>query len=426
MNLQPKLSLICLFTFLLSIGTLCGFGQIPDSYLSTHATDLSSGMITTDQAIGDGFYDHQLFLVGEIHGIKRGQDVDLAFLKLLNQKLKLTTYIMEVDFAKAYLLNQYLESGDESLIDAVFEDWIAQNAQWANTDFQDKIRKIRVYNQSLNAVQRIHFEGIDRIQHPLLVARYFKEVLKGKWFENYSSLFDPLMNALELKSDSLIRQCAGQLLTTLKDKSQFKKTGNNWKNTMFALKNCSLIQSPREEVMQANFKELYKIRNWKREKLYSFLGFGHILQSKVNDGKGSFLAYRLENDPELPLKGKIVSIAMIYLDSKMSMPTVALPAPFQDKGKRFTAFSEYNHDGPLIKLNGIDAFKLATKPNTTTLFNLNAIGSPYLNQILAIKYADMMPKDQRLYFNEKEKFMTDYFQYVVLIRNSAQTNPILP
>jgi len=408
-----------LLLFVLITRNVCG--QPAATYLATHATDLSIGTIKDSKTIGPDFYTNHLFLVGEIHGIKRGQDVDLALLTLLNKKINLTTYIAEVDFAKAYFLNQYLADGDESLIDAVFKDWAEQDAQWANTDFQDKIRKIRRYNMTLKPEQRIHFEGVDQIHNPLLVARYFKEILKDSQFKNSRLAFDPLLVTLEMKNDSLIIQSAAQLIDKLNKDHSVKND-----EILFALKNCTQVKISREAVMHSNFKELFRMRNWEKQKLYSFMGFGHILQSKTNNDKSVFLAYRLENDTSLPLKGKIVSIGMIYLDSKMSMPSAGLPAQFQDKGKRFTAFSQYNHDGPLIMLDGIADFKAVTKENSTTLFDLHASGSPYLTKSFVIKYAKIMPKEQRLYFDEKGKFITDYLQYVVLIRNSAETNMLLP
>jgi len=410
---------LLLLLFVLITGNVCG--QSPANYLASHATDLSTGTIKDISTISPDFYTNHLFLVGEIHGIKRGQDVDFALLTLLNKKIKLKTYIAEVDFAKAYFLNHYLANGDEALIDAVFKDWAEQDAQWANTDFQDKIRKIRRYNLTIKADQRIHFEGIDQIHNPLLVARYFKETLKDGQFKNSRLSFAPLLNALEMKNDSLIIQSAALLIGKLENDDSGKMA-----EALFALKNCTLIKTSREAVMHTNFKELFVMRHWENQKLYSFMGFGHILQSKTNNDKSVFLAYRLENDPSLPLKGKIVSIGMIYLDSKMSMPSAGLPAQFQDKGKRFTAFNQYNHDGPLIKLDGIADFKEVTKENSTTLFDLHASGSPYFTQSFVIKYAEIMPAEQRLYFDEKGKYITDYLQYVVLIRNSEETNMLLP
>lgn len=168
------------------------------------------------------------------------------------------------------------------------------------------------------------------------------------------------------------------------------------------------------------------MRNWQREKLYAFLGFAHVLQSKANTGKVAFLGHLLANDPDLPLKGKIASIGMLYLDSKMSIPTVAVPEKWQQKGKRFSPVTIYNHDGPLVRYESIDQFKAVTRTHTNTLFDLGAAGSPFLNKVFDIHYDPQMSKSQQLLLNEEGKFSTDYFRYLILVRNSESTSPVLP
>lgn len=415
------------FLFIAALLTvLNGYGQSVASYLSAHHADLSTEPAKNDPVFNARFYKNQLFIAGEIHGIKSGQDIDYFLLTLLNKKVNMTTYVAEFDFSKAYFLNKYLTTGDESLIDSVFSDWAEQNAQWANTDFQRKIKKIRSYNLTLKPKQRIHFEGIDQIQNPVLVARYFKELLQDQQFSKIRSSFAPLINALVLKNDSLIINTAQKITQTLKEKAEPRLSGNKTNELLFALTNCLSVKKSRETVITDNFKQLFKIKNWKDQKLYGFLGFAHVLQSRANDSKNSFLANRLENDTSLPLKGKIASIALIYVDSKMTTPTFELPAAWQNKGKRYTTFDQFNHDGPLIKLDGIEEFKAITKSNTLTIFDLAAPSSPYLTKSLDIHYASIMPAELHLLLNEKGKMITDYFQYLVLVRNSAPTNPILP
>jgi hypothetical protein len=404
---------------------LSGFAQDTiESYLHNNAVNLTSHDLDNSKTINNSFNNYQLFLVGEIHGIKSGQDVDFTLLTYLNHKLKVKTYVAEFDFAKAYLLNKYLQTGNENLIDSVFRDWAREDAQWANTDFQEKIRKIRIYNQSLNPLQKIHFEGIDQIQNPLLVADYLKELLSEKQYNDVNKLFNPLIHALEAKNDSLIISTSADLLDTLRKVK--KLNGNKADDLLFAVKNCTQVRASREAVMYSNFKELFKLRNWEKEKLYGFFGFFHILQSKANGGKSSALANRLQNDKELTLRGKILSIGVLYIDSKMTTPNSALPEAWQQKGKRYATINQYNHDGPLVRLDGIEDFKKVTKPNTITLFNLITPGSPYLNKSLDIHYADIVPESQRLQMNESGKHITDYFQYVILVRNSEPTNPIIP
>ena len=397
-------------------------GQDNTSYLLDHATDITRGISTT-QITNPLFFNNQLFLLGEIHGIQKGQDGDYGLVTLLNQKIKLNTYVAEFDFAKAYFLNQYLNTGDEGLMDAVFQDWIKQDAQWANQDFQRKIRKLRAYNQNLKPDQRIYFEGIDQIQNPALVARYLNILFKDPSLHKVHSSFRGLITALAAKNDSLIIALSSQLQTDAGINSLHIEP-SKLAELKYVLSNCKSIKSSREGVLYDNFSDLFKMRNWGNKKLYGFFGFAHILQSVGNQGKFKSLAVRLEEDPNLQLKGNVVSIAMLYLDSKMMMPTSGLPAAWQNKTKRFSSVNQFNHDGPLVKFDGIEVFKSNTKPNSTTLFYLRENGSPFLKTRANIIYADMMPQGQRLMLDEKDKFITDYFQYIVLVRNSDATLPV--
>lgn len=397
--------------------------QNVNSYLSNHAIDLSTGISNHTAQLDSTFFNHQLFILGEIHGIQKGQDIDYDMVTMLNRQLNLNTYIGEFDFAKAYFLNQYLETGDEKLIDDVFEDWSAQNSQWGNKDLQHKVRRIRLYNQGLKASQRIYFEGIDVIHNPVLVARYLTTLLKDPSLKKLSNSFQPLIAALTAKNDSLISSVVTKLKSQIERNTQLKGS-SKLEDLKFALKNCVLKNTHRETMLHDNFVDLYKIRNWKDKKLYAFFGFGHVYQSLGNPGKYKSLAYLIDNDEKLPLKGKVLTIALLYVDSKMMMPTFALPEVWQTKGKRYSDVTQFNHDGTLVNMEGIEDFKAVTKPNTATLFNLEGEGSPYFRKSLNINYGDMMPKSQRLLLNEEGKYTTDYFQYIVLVRNSEATVPL--
>jgi len=417
MNALRKL--LCIPLMLL---TLQALAQQNEAYLRRHAVPVDADSLMDNKMLDSDFYAHQLFLVGEIHGIQKGQDIDYTFLTVLNRRRKVKTYVAEIDFAKAYFLNEYLKTGDERLIDAVFKDWVEQDAQWANIDFQQKIRKIRLYNQSIKKGSGIHFEGIDQIQNPSLVADYLQVMLKAK--PVYLKEADALIKALQLKNDSLIVQQAGLLLQ--KWEHSLKRGNTDDDNLRFALGNCIAISSPREIQLFNNFKKLFAMRNWKDEPLYGFFGFAHVLGAKANNGRSTSFAYMLAHDEALRLNGKIAAVGLLYVDSKMMTPNRSLPAAWQQKGTRFTAIGQYNHDGPLVKLQDIESFKGASVPGSVTLFDLAASDSPYLNTALAITYAAMMPASQRLLLNAAGAKITDYLKYVLLVRNSEGTQPIKP
>ena len=418
MNILQKLFYIPALLF-----TMHAAAQEDISYLQTQAVSVNADSLAVSKILGQEFFSHQLFMVGEIHGIQKGQDIDYTLLTFLNRKFNVKTYIAEVDFAKAYLLNQYLKTGDERLMDSVFRDWTEQDAQWANTDFKDKIRKIRLYNKSVKPAATIHFEGIDQIQNPQLVEAYLRNRLIAR--PGFLQDAKMLLAALQAKNDTLIIKESTELLKQWDRRNVLSVTKNRDADIRFALINCMQISSAREAQMYKNFKMLYRSRNWNLEKLYGFFGFAHVLAAKANGGRSTSFVYMLSHDTELNLQGKIASIGLLYVDSKMMMPNKGLPAAWRQKGTKFTAIGQYNHDGPLIRLDGIESFKSATKQGSVTLFDLASAGSPYLMKSLEIKYADIMPVSQRLLLNAPRAHITDYLQYAILVRNSAATNPIM-
>lgn len=399
--------------------------QSVTEYLNQNKVDVTTG-ISKGGILNREFFNHQVFLLGEIHGVQKPQEIDLHLLTLLNKEAGVRTYVAEVDFAKAYFLNQYLQTGNESLLDTIFADWDKQTAQWANKDFQQKIRNIRKLNQTLPAGKTISFVGIDQIHNPALAARYFNEVLAGRNLNTLKPRFEKLITLLRTPgTDSLIATEAKQLLNQLNSQNNQGFNRPVYNQIVFGLEVCAAKTSKsREKTIYNNFKYLYKQLNWNKEKVYGFWGFFHVLQSKTNGGKGQSFTNALLSDADLNLKGKIVSMACLYSGSKMMMPTASMPQMWAEQGKRYSAVSQFNNDGPLMMVNNLTPFKEASQPNTATLFKLDGAGSPFLTEKADIKYNAFMPREQQILLDEEGKFMANYFQYLILIRNSAATTPI--
>jgi hypothetical protein len=395
-------------------------------YLKKNRADITQ-QVTESAIVNDDFFKYQVFLLGESHGIREPQAVDFNFLKLLNQKAGVRTYVAEVDFAKAWYLNEYLDYGDEAKLDSVFADWVRQDAQWANKDFQEKIRKIRALNQTLPVNKRIHFTGIDQIQSPVLVADYLDALLATKPLMRYKADFSTLSRLLRKAApDSVISEEATRLIAQLQTSTFARLASTERQKLTFALTNCKQIGARREGVIYENFKTCYQMQNWAKQKIYGFWGFFHVLQAKTNEGKSSSFVDRLLSDTTLALRGKVLSIGFLYVGCKMALPTQFLPPMVQAKGKRFTVFDQMNYDGPMTKFDFIDDFKQVTQPNTVTLFKLDGPASPFMQKPIKITYSNFMPAAQRLQLNEPGKQMADYFQYVILVRDSPAVTTILP
>lgn len=390
--------------------------------------DITNGIPENLPVFDGAFYQNQLFLLGESHGFQKVQDVDFTLLKHLNQRVGVRYYVAEVDMSKAYFLNQYLQTGNDSTLMRVFRSWIQETAQWANRDFFRKIQRIRALNQTLPASRQIRFLGLDRIQDRALVADHLGELLAGKKLPASARILtDSLRIRLTTKTpDSLRADLAEKLLTNLTAKStDYQKAIGAATVTEFRhlLQNVVYLKTlrSREKTIVANFQTLYKTMNLQTEKLYGLWGFFHVLQAKLPDGVTSFAAMLRELD--LPVRDKIVSLSCSYVGSKMMVPTAFLPPFWQEKGKTYSRVDKFNNDGPMMITEGIETLKAATQPNTVTLFKL--VGSVAGSQPITVSYSPFMPKEQQMMFDPARP-VTDYYQYVVLIRDSDATEPLLP
>ncbi|UHG94728.1 hypothetical protein [Spirosoma oryzicola] len=373
------------------------------------------------------FYQQQLFLLGESHGIQQGQALDFALLKHLNQRTGLRYYLAELDATKAAYVNRFLETGDEKSLQLVFRSWIAQTAQWANQDYLTKLRRVRALNQRLPRNRRIRWVGIDRIQDKPLVAQELVALLgKEKLPESVAPLAESLWQSLQRdSSDRLVAKLATSWLAQWPQlaASFHKSLGARAQVLHERLLNMSYLTSlpNREAILFANFKAL--LPRLGREKLYGLWGFFHVLQSPLLGVPKPFACLVKESD--LAIHDKLVSLSCSYLDSYMMMPTQFLPPDWQDKGHRYSRVNQFNNDGPLMQVEGIKTMRAATQANTLTVFALDRPESFARTTPLRIRYSAYMPKSQQLQF-DPHRPITDYFQYIILVRNSEMTQPIAP
>ncbi|SDJ56415.1 hypothetical protein [Chryseobacterium jejuense] len=167
----------------------------------------------------------------------------------------------------------------------------------------------------------------------------------------------------------------------------------------------------RDSAMIVNFKNAVKKQHIEHEKFYGLFGFYHVLQHGVKKDKKPF-AEELKNSGF-----KTSSIVSYPLDSEMYLPkNPQFPTPEDEK------IDWINADGPFMLVKGINDFKEFAKPNSMTLFKLNSNNSPYQQADKLISVKSRMFGES---FNpQKNTHTLDYFQYVVITRNSKALTPI--
>lgn len=374
----------------------------------------------------DAFYQNQLFLLGESHGVQKPQELDFALLKHLNERVGVRYYIAEVDPSKAYFINQYLQTGNDSTLMKVFRSWVNNKEQWANRDFYRKIGRIRALNQTLPAERRIRFVGIDRIQERKLVAEHLIELLAGRRLSPTARpLADTLLNRLQtLRPDSLRAEAATAWLNDLNaNPNTYRQLpADRLSELKHVLSNVVYLKTlKREPTIFANFKTFVENTDLKNEKLYGFWGFFHVLQAPTANRSKPFAA--LVRESNLPMHDKIASITCLYVDCQMMLASAYLPPMWQTPGKTFSRVDQFNNNGPMMRTEGIEQLMALSRPNTLTLFKMT--GTDAGQRPGRITYSPFMPKEQQFNFEENRP-MTDYFGYTILVRNSDMTEPLVP
>jgi hypothetical protein len=331
-------------------------------------------------AIADADLDKRLIVLGEIHGMAVGQDLDFAMLRMLNAKKGIRFYVGEFDVAQAASFNAYLADGDEAALRRVFKFWIEEGAQWGNKEFFEKVRRIRALNATLPAERQIRFIGVDRVQDmPLMAARL--ETLLAKTPPNAWPGHAKLIAALSApdartanRAAAPLPQAAVEAARTMPTDAPQGADPAAWPalfETVTALSDRALVKG-REATIVAALERLARDPAYANEHFYGFWGQFHVLDAVVSGAKPMV---RLLNEGNSPFKDNTLSVNILNVSSDMMIPSKGLPEAMRPK-EPSVAFP-YSLDSPLLlNVNGINDLVAASK-GRLTLFKLNGDGSPY-------------------------------------------------
>lgn len=340
------------------------------------------------------FYDNRLFLLGESHGVAAPQVLDLELLTHLNARIGLTDYLAEVDPVQGARLNQYLETGDEAVLDRVFDFWTESGAQWGNTAFEAKLRGVRALNQTLPADHRIHVLGIDAVQDwPLLVA----------WLEEQGVTVDAA--ALAAATTNAAR--ATVVLSVLPE----ALTSPVVDRLRVALTTTAAARG-REQAIFDTYASAVTGGELGDRPAYGLWGLFHVIQGGVNKAQ-PFAARVAASD--LPTAHRLVSLVVLSLDSAVQIP---VPMPGGVQRMRLDSF---NIDGPFVKVKGSATLRAASEPNTMTLFDPGAAGTPFTG---GGDFTDIQTSvGQSFVMDDPERPMASLVQYIGVFRNADWAPP---
>lgn len=368
------------------------------AFLKAHV--VASGPVTGGLSFDfpAAFYDNKLFLLGESHGVAAPQVLDLELLTHLNARIGVRDYVAEVDPVQGARLNQYLETGDEAVLDRVFDYWTKSGAQWGNTAFEAKVRGVRALNQTLPADRRIHFIGVDAVQDWPLLAAW---VVEQGGQADAAALAGATTNAARatIAQNWLATVPASPVNSPLTDRLRGVLDG-----TARAI--------GREAVIFDTYSRAVTGGELGERPAYGLWGLFHVIQGGVNNAQ-PFAARVAASD--LPTARRIVSLAVMSLDSAVQIPA---PTPAGVQRMRLDSF---NIDGPFVKVKGSATLREASTPNAIVLFDIGAQGTPFTS---GGDFTDIRTSvGQSFVMDHPERPAASFVQYVGVFRNSDWAPP---
>lgn len=373
-------------------------------YLEQNSTTIPLEESFSYDILTEDIEKNKLIMVGEIHGFKEPTVFDFDFFKYLHENHGVRTYFAELDFVQSTLMNQFLRSGDEVLLNEILEKWIVAQGR-NNKDYYDKYKKFYLFYQELSEDEKFKFIGVDKVQNWSLLNKYINKL----------SSVDTTLNPLTIGD--------GGYLPVLKNRiDTLNELYSANSETLYLLshlsKNITYYEEKlmREDVMFKNFEDLYTDLGLRNEKTYGYFGLFHIFQYRVNGDHP--LASQIRTS-ELGLEDKILSINFLMNDSHMVRPSNSLPKFLQDEGK-YTRMAVGADNVLVMYLYGIKDLKRMTKENEKSLIKMNGEISPYANSSRLTKTIQLLPVTDVFKMEDKGK---PYVQYTIFVRNSDWAEP---
>ena len=340
----------------------------------------------------------QVFLSGaQCHGTTANYDLQFALLTALHKQAGVRYLLLDSGYATAQVYNDYVQSGNAKLLNMALEGIRFSNSSCnEHRLFWEKIYK---YNQSLPPAEKIKVIGID-VEYQIGTALNYLNFLS----DNQLGHLYPITEYLG-STKALARYVGGVKGKYSEDPQSFENAfGDNISRFEMVLQNltdtvaANLSRSffpEREKIMYANFLAAYN--NDPAGKYFGHFTMGHIYQRRANVGEmedADRLAMLLVQE-DSPVRDRVISIAAMYHDSEFRF--------YYGVFESYRVFNFYVADPvPLFKTASTDY----------TLYKLNGDESPFTWDTYTVT-------------NPSGGVTTDYYQYLLLIKNSKSTTPNL-
>jgi len=381
--------------------------------------------------------DKKIILTNEEIGIKENEQIQYKFISYLMDTWKLKYFLVDVGYAEAAIINEYLQTGDEALLESYNNS--SMGYAFIGDSKQDMLKKLYLKNSQLNDNKKLNIVGIGIRESYEFIDLYFKRIisrnpdLTEKQMENINNFLENLKSEeiitnisndeeLEKRNEIILKHIDNFYSDINANEEEYKEALNddlnNIKIVLDNIKNLQEIMKTYHQddsnnkngnekysqYLYDNLNSFYKDMNMKRCYIHVYQVYSY--QHKVLDV--DFLGAKIAKDKKF--KDKILGINVIYQKGKFDFDNTQIQIN--------TAREDLNTILEEIKLDKEDM-----------VIDLNNSRSPYRRKFTPIYFP--FP-DDALYPQEnvageeiggiigkKPGVTTDYFQGVIIIKNPS-------
>ncbi len=445
MNYKIKKEIIITLAFVIGFILLIGgmYISLPaneKSYIGKNSSNIDFTNYEDYSALeifDDSVKDKKIVLTNEEIGIKENAQIQYKFISYLMDTWKLKYFLVDVGYAEAAIINEYLQTGDESLLESYNNS--SMGYAFIGDSTQEMLKKLYLKNSQLPDNKKLNIMGIGINESVQSVDLYFKRIisrnpdLTDKQIENINNILENLKSEeiitnisndeeLEKRNEIILKHIDNFYSDINANEEEYKEALNDdLNNIKIVLDNIRNLQEIMKtyhqddsnntngnekysQYLYDNLNSFYKDMNMKRCYIHVYQIYSY--QHKILDV--DFLGAKIAKDKKF--KDKVLGINVIYQKGKFNFDNTHMQIN--------AAREDLNTLLEEIKLDKEDM-----------VIDLNNSRSPYKRKFTPIYFPfpddilysqeDVAGEEVGGIIGKKPGVTTDYFQGVIIIKNPS-------
>ncbi|WP_346884791.1 hypothetical protein [Clostridium sp. UBA4395] len=445
MNFKIKKEIIITIAFVIGFIFLIGgmYISLPaneKSYIGKNSSTIDftnyedySGLGIFDSSIKD----KKIILTNEEGGIKENEQIQYKFISYLMDTWKLKYFLVDAGYAEAAIINEYLQTGDEALLESYNNS--SMGYAFIGDSTVDMFKRLYLKNSQLPDNKKLNIVGIGIRESYEFIDLYFKRIinrnpdLTEKQIENINNFLENLKSEetitnisndedLEKRNEIILKHIDNFYSDINVNEEEYKEALNDdLNNIKIVLDNMKNLQEIMKTYYQDdsnntngnekysqylydNLNSFYKDMNMKRCYVHVYQIYSY--QHKILDV--DFLGAKIAKDKKF--KDKVLGINVIYQKGKFNFDNTQIQIN--------TARQDLNTLLEEIKLDKEDI-----------VIDLNNSRSPYKRKFIPIYFPfpddilysqeDVDGEEVGGIIGKNPGVTTDYFQGVIIIKNPS-------